>query len=81
MYDQMVRFEHTGGRLILVAPYKTSNQGFPLLVPWIRGERFDLPIVEDALTQARGMLREGPWIRGARLASWMLTKPGLGLKV
>ena len=76
LFDLMVRFERTGGRLILVAPYETSNPWFPLLVPWIRGERLDLPEVEDALTQAKGLLREGPWIRGSRLAAWMLSKPG-----
>ena len=76
LFDLIVRFERAGGRLILVAPYETSNPWFPMMVPWIRGERFDLPEVEDALTQAGGLLREGPWIRGARLAAWMLIKPG-----
>ena len=76
LFDRMVRSEHTGGRLILVAPYETSNPWFPLLVPWLRGERFDLPEMEDTLTQSEGLLREGPCIRGARLVAWMLTKPG-----
>ena len=79
LFDLMCRFERSGGRLILVAPYETSNTWFPLLVPWIQGERLDLPEWEDALTQARGLLREGPWIRGARLAAWMLSKPDTGL--
>ena len=77
LYDLMVRFEHSGGRLILVAPYERSNPWFPLMVPWIQGERLDLPVVEDALTQAQGLLREGPWIRGCRLVAWMLSKPVL----
>ena len=77
LFDLMVRFESAGGELILVAPYETSNPWFPLLVPWIQGERLDLPEMEDALTQANGMIREGPWIRGSRLAAWMLSKPGL----
>ena len=61
--------------MILVAPYETSNTWFPLMVPWIRGERFDIPEWNDALTQAKGLIREGPWIRGARLVAWMLIKP------
>ena len=69
--DLLERFELQGERLILVAPFETSNVWYPRMVPWIR-DRYDIPEWEDALTQVGGLIREGPWIRGARLAAWLL---------
>ena len=46
------RFEVEGRRLILVAPFETSNSWFARMVRWIKGARFDLPLQEDAISQA-----------------------------
>ena len=48
------RFEVEGHRLILVAPFETSNSWFPRMVRWIKGARFNLPLQEDAISQAKG---------------------------
>ena len=69
------RFEAEGHRLILVAPFETSNSWFPRMVRWIKGARFDLPLQEDAISQAKGQIRQGPWVRQTRLAAWLLVKP------
>ena len=68
------RFEAEGHRLILVAPFETSNSWFPRMVRWIKGARFTLPLKEDAISQAKGQIRQGPWIRQTRLAAWLLVK-------
>ena len=65
-----------GGRMILVAPFDCASTWFPLMVPLIQGQRFDLPLWEDAMTQCEGLLREGPWLLGCRLSAWMLYAPG-----
>ena len=65
-----------GGRMILVAPFDCASTWFPLMVPLIQGQRFDLPLWEDAMTQCEGLLREGPWLLGRRLSAWMLYAPG-----
>ena len=72
--DLLDRFEAEGRRLILVAPFETSNVWFPRMIRWTRCERFDIPTWPDALTQAGGQIREGPWIRNTRLAAWLLER-------
>ena len=69
--DLLDRFEAEGQRLILVAPFETSNNWYPRMVQWTRCGRFDIP---DALTLAGGQIREGPWVRNTRLAAWLLKR-------
>ena len=73
--DLLDRFEAEGQRLILVAPFETSNIWYPRMVLWSQRERFNIPPWPDALTQAGGQIRQGPWIRNTRLAAWLLEKP------
>ena len=76
LLDLIVRFKREGGRLILVAPINEASTWFPRMCPLIQGQRFDLPMWEDALTQAGGQLRSLPRLGERNLAAWMLSVPG-----
>ena len=75
--DLLRRFERESARMILVAPYEPRSSWFPRMLQWAEGEPFVIPDQPDALSQANGLLTERPLIRGARLAAWKLTKPGV----
>ena len=76
LLDELLsRFEKEGSRMILVATNEPQEPWFPRMRPWIQGTRFDIPLWQDALSQANGLITELPLYRGARLAAWMLTKP------
>ena len=76
LLDLIVRFEREGGRLILVAPINEASTWFPRMCPLIQGQRFDLPMWEDALTQAGGQIKSLPRLGKRNLAAWMLSVPG-----
>ena len=69
-------FERENVRMILVAPHEPNESWFSGMHPWIQGERSDIPQWPAALSQANGLIIEGPYMRGILLAAWMLTKPG-----
>ena len=76
LLDVIARFEKEGGNLILVAPMNEASTWFPRMCPLIQGQRMDLPMWEDALTQAGGQLRSLPRLGMRNLAAWMLSVPG-----
>ena len=76
LHSLLCKLIDQGGRMILVAPFDCATIWFPLMVPLIQGQRFDLPLWDDALTQCDGLLRERPWLNGCRLGAWMLYAPG-----
>ena len=59
-----------------MAPMNEASIWFPRMCPLIQGQRMDLPMWEDALTQAGGQLRSLPRLGERNLAAWKLSVPG-----
>ena len=70
------RVRFTRALMILVAPYNPGSLWFPSMVSMAQGPCLPIPDWSDALTQAGGILRRRPQLRGCPLVAWLLSGPG-----